>query len=333
MGDYIFSKLFDDFFEIQKLNINAIKTQDTDIDRTLTGKYSECLFTYIIKNFLPSNIEIANGWIVDEQGDKTYERDIIIYDRNKAPVFLFNIGTGMIPQCSVLYDIQIKTTLNDSDRFCKTIKKFKEGPYKNAIFSIFGKNQLQSYIKLDKNYILNPKIKILSSEEDAVYYFKTREIKYSDIFSKEKIFKKIKNQYVIEENAVPKRLIINNIDVDEALDKTLKINEWRQIKCNTKIKAFTKMLLDELYEDGISKYLNDKKDFIDKPVIRAIFDSNNNLVEGSLFKDLEQGLTDNYHLDFSMNFSRDTNTIKNKNEQKVIIQLVKLEPPGFKSSV
>lgn len=292
MSDYIFSKLFDEHIEILVRTIGNIKKNNKG-DTSLTGTYTECSFRNLLNNFIPQNIEISNGWIIDEKGDKGNERDIIIYDKNKAPAFLFSAGVGMIPQCSVLFDIQIKTTLNTKKDIRDAIKQIRPGNHYNAILSVYGKDQLKRYIEIDDNYFYNPKIKVFSSEQDSLYYFVTYKIKYSSLFPKGHFINAVESQL---NKKLPKEalfpFILNGINVDQALDKTLKVCEWRRSKYKSNIKGFVSRLLDTLYRGNVSRYLYDENIPTDRPVIRALFYNENTLVNGSIIKNLKDGIDD-----------------------------------------
>jgi hypothetical protein len=62
------------------------------------GRYKEAVLRNVIKNFLPSNISLGTGFIIDKKNDgeiaKSTQIDIIVYD-NTYPV-LFSSGDIVI---------------------------------------------------------------------------------------------------------------------------------------------------------------------------------------------------------------------------------------------
>src|SRR5690606_4877400 len=77
-----------------------------------TGKANEHLLSELLKKFLPKKYSIGSGIIIDKDGNRSKQIDIIIYDSQFHPE-LFAQGTAVLFPVDVVYmTIEIKTTLN-----------------------------------------------------------------------------------------------------------------------------------------------------------------------------------------------------------------------------
>jgi len=79
----------------------------------LKGEIVEILIRELFKPLLPSDVGVASGQIIEFHNDKlSTQQDVIIYDKSILPPILYEGTKGIIPIESVLYTIEIKTTLN-----------------------------------------------------------------------------------------------------------------------------------------------------------------------------------------------------------------------------
>lgn len=82
----------------------------------LKGEIVEILIRELFKPLLPSDVGVASGQIIEFHNDKlSTQQDIIIYDKSILPPILYEGTKGIIPIESVLYTIEIKTTLNSQE--------------------------------------------------------------------------------------------------------------------------------------------------------------------------------------------------------------------------
>lgn len=290
MSEYMLSKLLDDRLEILMRDLKQFTPKKSKKDPNLDGKITEAYFNNAIKDFLPKNIEITNGWLTDEKEIKCHERDIIIFDTNKAPAFLFSAGYGIIPLCSVLYDIQIKKSLGKKT-LIEELEKFVKGKHINGIFSISGENLFKDYIETYSSAFSDPIIKILSSEEDGLYQFVKTEKKYSDFLTEKDFVNLIAKDFIKDNPQVAnKRIMIRVLDMKKRLDNMrITYCEWKKYTCQSNMKGFATLLLQSLYNEEVSKYLTEKPL---KPitVTRAIFDNENKMIMDRPYIDLENDL-------------------------------------------
>lgn len=97
----------------------------------LKGEILEILIKDLFRPLLPSDIGVGTGQIIEYYSKKlSTQHDIILYDKSILPPILFEGSSGIFPIESVLYTIEIKTTLTaaelktaheaarDLNRFC-----------------------------------------------------------------------------------------------------------------------------------------------------------------------------------------------------------------------
>lgn len=80
------------------------------------GIVLEILVGQLFRPLLPADIGIGTGQIVESYtGRLSGQIDIILYDRSILPPILYDDKVGVFPIESVLYTIEVKTTLNASE--------------------------------------------------------------------------------------------------------------------------------------------------------------------------------------------------------------------------
>lgn len=284
----IFSQILEHDLSVWIENINCLKD---NLDGHIKGTYAESTLRNILKKFMPSNLSISNGWIIDEHGNRSDERDILVYDKNLVPTFLFDAGVGIIPLASLLYDIQIKCSVTE-----KTLKsafeKFDAKSPRNVILSVNGNNLLEQYLKVDKDALTVPRIKVLSSENDAYYFWDVQYKKYSDIFTRDNILESVAQSMNIKNLKVESPSItVNGLDLKDLETKNIKIYQWIKIKTKQNIKGFIVGFLNTLYQKNVSDYIVEAgESLIGNVVTRTFCDNENNILFSE--QDLINGLPD-----------------------------------------
>ena len=282
MKHNIFSQLLENELEVF---IKNTKLFSSSTDGHLKGMHTEATFRNIVKKFIPSELEVSNGWIYDETGNKSEERDILIYDPRKAPRFLFDVGVGIIPLSSLCYDIQIKSSLSEK-KIKDAYDKFNDKCLHNALISINGTNLLEHYLKIDTNALLNPKIKILSSEQDAYYFFSEKKMKYSDVFTKELFLQEFEKQGI---KLKTDKISLNGLDLDKLKDKNFTIYQWQSFSLPYKVKGFFLGMVNTLYKNNVGNYIIDQNQTaIGKILTRVIVDNEEKILKKEL--NLKNGL-------------------------------------------
>jgi hypothetical protein len=80
------------------------------------GAILETLVSKLFSPLLPSDIGVGTGQIIDSySGALSHQMDIVLYDRSILPPILFDAKLGLFPVESVLYAIEVKTTLSASE--------------------------------------------------------------------------------------------------------------------------------------------------------------------------------------------------------------------------
>jgi hypothetical protein len=80
--------------------------------RRTRGEIREILVRELFRPFLPSDIGVGTGQVIDHTGKVSRQTDIILFDRSLAPPIMLNESLGLFPIESCLYVIEIKSVLN-----------------------------------------------------------------------------------------------------------------------------------------------------------------------------------------------------------------------------
>ncbi len=248
-------------------------------DGHIKGTVLEARLYSLLRKFLPNNIDVVRGWITDEQGQRSDERDCLIYDKSKAPAFLFDNSTGIIPLLSILYDIQIKSKLTE-----KTIRqayeKFDNRVVHNALIGNNGTNILKIYENIDPNFYESPKIQILLSEKSSYYVFQTFYKDFDDIFDfNNSIQFDDGRTFKVSSESDKRKITINGINLQELCKKKVKICRWTEYPAinSPNLKTFFIGMSNTLYHSSVGVYLTDENENI-KYLSLLVLDHNNNVI-------------------------------------------------------
>jgi hypothetical protein len=77
----------------------------------LAGTIREMFVSQLIAPLLPDGFRVGKGKIIDRNGGLSPEIDILIYNRSRFSPLLFDEATGVFPVESVIYAIEVKTTV------------------------------------------------------------------------------------------------------------------------------------------------------------------------------------------------------------------------------
>jgi hypothetical protein len=77
----------------------------------LTGELRESFITNLLNHFIPERYGIGSGVIVNPFGKQSKQWDIIIYDKDILPTFVFEMSRGLFPAEAVLAVIEVKSKL------------------------------------------------------------------------------------------------------------------------------------------------------------------------------------------------------------------------------
>lgn len=84
--------------------------------QAMKGSVLEILLSKLFRPLLPSDIGVGTGQIIDSFGNPpSHQIDIVIYNKEILPPVLVNDSIGIFPIESVLYTIEVKTTLNSTE--------------------------------------------------------------------------------------------------------------------------------------------------------------------------------------------------------------------------
>jgi hypothetical protein len=81
----------------------------------LKGSVLEILLSQLFRPLLPSDIGVGTGQIIEANSDRMSPQiDIVIYNKSILPPILIDSNLGLFPIESVLYTIEVKTTLTSA---------------------------------------------------------------------------------------------------------------------------------------------------------------------------------------------------------------------------
>jgi hypothetical protein len=75
------------------------------------GSVRETLIRELFRPLLPADVGVGTGQIVSVSGQCSNQMDVVLYDKSLLPPLLHDYQTGVFPIESVLYTIEIKSTL------------------------------------------------------------------------------------------------------------------------------------------------------------------------------------------------------------------------------
>ncbi len=81
----------------------------------MKGAAVEEEFRKILSEYLPDNIAIGTGVIIDAFGGCSKQIDIVCYDRARTPTFFSAGGAGVFPVECVYFAIEVKTSITPAD--------------------------------------------------------------------------------------------------------------------------------------------------------------------------------------------------------------------------
>ena len=85
------------------------------------GRYKEVILRNVLIRYLPQNVSVGTGFVVDENREVSTQIDIIIYANTVPPMFLLD-DFVVVAKESVLGIIEVKTNIRNAE-FGTTIKK------------------------------------------------------------------------------------------------------------------------------------------------------------------------------------------------------------------
>lgn len=106
-------KIFDQVAE--KMRSDLAEARSALEHPGLKGDSFEEVFRRFLRAYLPSNLDVATGAVVDSRGESSRQLDIIISDASKTPVFYRSGDNRVIPIEGVYSAIEVKANLDPSE--------------------------------------------------------------------------------------------------------------------------------------------------------------------------------------------------------------------------
>lgn len=123
----------------QELDVikNRVRSLIGDAHWGEEGRYKEIILQKIIKRFLPNNLSVGTGFVIDETKSISKQLDIIIYD-NTLPLFFFEDNFIITSPDNVRGIIEVKSNIGSASTLGHIIEELD-----NSLIRIFTSNQLK----------------------------------------------------------------------------------------------------------------------------------------------------------------------------------------------
>ena len=269
MTETMFQKLIEQELKLIKELLLQINVKN---EGHIKGTALEFRLRSLFSKMMPSFCLVSNGWIIDEKGNKSDERDLLVYNKDKAPQILFDIGTGIFPIESIEYDIQVKNSITDKS-FKQAYDKFDKRTKRNVLLGISGTSLFKKYTKIDPKYLHSPKICAFASEDDKYYFFSREKMKYKKIFNINKLQQD--NGPAINVNNKSCNFTINGNNLSEFGEKEISICRWFcvDLKPQSNRLGFINGFVNTLYKEKTGKYFYDFNNRKPKCLTFVVFDN------------------------------------------------------------
>jgi len=277
--------VFADYFDgkIEQLLSNVEQCSQPE-DGHIKGTIVELSLKELYKSLIPSFYDVSRGWIINSDGEKTDERDILIYDRRKAPVFMLDSSTGLLPIETILSDVQVKTSVRSSGvkKCIEKSKKLGRIDYSTlfAVKAEIGSNTvLEEFSKHDGKFYLDPAFNTIVIGSHGFYFFVKENCTLREYISEKdiidrcceniapilkdpKCLKKIEKEAgfsVVHTLEQPKKLTINGIDITKELDEDIEVVYWCGVSFDRQpketIRCYFAKLMSDLFSGSIGNYI------------------------------------------------------------------------------
>ena len=189
---------------------------------TIKGDNSEKIFKRFLRKYLPKNLEITSGIIIDSKGNSSKQIDIIITDSHSTPILFEGDDSQVVPVEPVYAAVEVKSIL-DSSMLPSIINNMLsvKNLEKKAYYKPLGESE-HYFILYNKRYEIAP----------IMYFFFAFEAKNEGM---------LVNDFIRE---FQKR----NLDISKRIDCGCILNNSVYANCG----SGNKFLIDALpYEDSI----------------------------------------------------------------------------------
>lgn len=122
-----------------------------DIEHTgIKGQLREIVIRDLFRPLLPADIGLGTGVIVTSTNQQSSQQDVVMFDRRILPPSLHEGTTGVFPVESVLYAIEIKSTLTASElkKAHENAKELESLQYRSGLYNESDVPQPHNFTKL-----------------------------------------------------------------------------------------------------------------------------------------------------------------------------------------
>lgn len=109
----------------QKMNLEWDRIKESLPHSGLKGTALEGEFKKFLKEYLPSNLEVSSGMVIDSNGKESRQLDIIIHDAAKTPLLYNEEGIRVMPIECVYAVIEVKANIESAAEVGKIFENMK----------------------------------------------------------------------------------------------------------------------------------------------------------------------------------------------------------------
>lgn len=109
----------------QKMNLEWIRIRESIPHSGLKGTVLEVEFKKFLREYLPSNLEISSGIVIDSCGKVSKQLDVIIHDATKTPLLYNEGGIRVVPVECVYAVIEVKADIGSVEEVGKIFENMK----------------------------------------------------------------------------------------------------------------------------------------------------------------------------------------------------------------
>jgi len=107
----------------------------------LKGQLRELVIRDLFRPLLPADVGLGTGEIISTKNQHSRQQDVVMFDRSILPPMLLEGNTGVFPIESVLYTVEVKSTLNAAElkESHASASELLDFPYLPGVYDEFDK--------------------------------------------------------------------------------------------------------------------------------------------------------------------------------------------------
>lgn len=99
----------------QRLQIEADVFNRLIMHNAEQGRENEASLTEVVRRFLPPSVGVGTGIVIDSEGRRSQQCDLIVFDQSNSPNVLAQTSQMLFPVETVRLIVEVKTTVNKDE--------------------------------------------------------------------------------------------------------------------------------------------------------------------------------------------------------------------------